>query len=91
MTSRQIDEALTSGELEALVRIGPDPMRASLTGLLTAGTAEEAEAAKRHETPRVRTTPRVRKAFTDVFSEQLTRCPPLRDQNFSVELADDKP
>lgn len=76
MTFRQIDEALTSGELETLVRVDPDPLRANLAGLIT-GTAEEAEAAKRHET-------RLRKAFADVFSEKLTQCPPLRDQNFSV-------
>ena len=83
MSFRQIDEALTSGELEALVRVDPDPEKVQLAGL-TATSAEATEAARRHET-------RLRKTFADVFSDKLTQCPPLRDQNFSLELTDNKP
>jgi hypothetical protein len=59
MSMREIDEALTRGELGALVRVEPDPERVQLAGL-NAGTTAELEAVRRHET-------RLRRAFADVL------------------------
>lgn len=82
MSFREIDKALTRGELEALVRVDLDPKCVQLAAQSVSNTG--VGAARQHGT-------RLRKAFADVFSEKLTKCPPLREQKFSLELTDAKP
>lgn len=84
MTYEEMEDGLAKGDLEVVVRVDPlsDTAQACATQGGTA-SAEEEEIEK--------LTKEIMSEFSDVFSSELKRLPPLRDQNFSVELTDTKP
>lgn len=83
MCYEDMDAALAAGDLDAVVRLTPRPTDVRVCALQSRSPDSQSGIAVLAES--------LKGDFADVFSSKLERAPPLRKQNFSVELTDDKP